>query len=199
MGETKPRTGRTRVSKASEVVSKKAEEVLPKTTGRSRVSKADDVVKKVEAETRSAVSASTRVRPQSKADEIGRKIESEVVKPQFRLSKMPCHIQKSQHSVPSPCVHNQCVCPKAIFLHLLSCFISPFPISRLIPIFFCDCPLPFILCDEVRWSDCRIRNQKFQVFFKLKRSQNFYQITELNSVPSFKIHDTPQRNSRFIC
>ena len=72
----KPRTGRSRISKASEAVSKRAEEILPKSGGRSRVSKSDDIASKITGENRAAA-APARRRPDSKADDFARKIGGE--------------------------------------------------------------------------------------------------------------------------
>ncbi len=83
----KPRTGRTRISKASEVVSEKAKEVLSRSdenlgttvpARRRPDSKADDIQRKITSEAAPAVSAPVRRRPDSKADEIERKISPEV-------------------------------------------------------------------------------------------------------------------------
>lgn len=70
----KERTGRNRVSKANQVTGKIPGNQVP--SGRSRVSKADQVAKKVDSASRSTPSASVRVRPSSKVDEISRKIPS---------------------------------------------------------------------------------------------------------------------------
>ena len=83
----KPRTGRTRISKASEVVSEKAKEVLSRSdenlgaavpARRRPDSKADEIERKITSEAAPAVSAPIRRRPDSKADEIERKISPEV-------------------------------------------------------------------------------------------------------------------------
>ena len=72
----KERTGRSRVSKADEVVNK-VNAPEPAAPVHSRVrpsSKTDEIGKKIPVETHSPVERPTRVRPASKADEIGRKI-----------------------------------------------------------------------------------------------------------------------------
>ena len=63
-------------------------------TGRSRVSKADEIVNKIDMPAEAASSIHTRVRPASKTDEISRKIPS----PKPAADRRPSHPEPQQAS-----------------------------------------------------------------------------------------------------
>ncbi len=123
----KPRTGRNRVSKADEAASRRKEEVIRETGGRSRVSKAGDISRKIPTdnapaspsgrsrvskshdiarkigeENRTADAVSARRRPESKADEVMRKIPSNPAPvPAERIDRGP-QIPQPSRSIPIP-------------------------------------------------------------------------------------------------
>ena len=127
MGDMKPRTGRSRISKADEAARKRADEVLPNTggrdrvskagdisrkipaheassspSGRSRVSKTDEIARKIGEENKPAANIPTRRRPESKADEISRKIPSNPAPiPAQRVDPAP-QIPQPSRAIPIP-------------------------------------------------------------------------------------------------
>ena len=97
----KERTGRSRVSKADEIVNKidmPAEAAAPVHTRVRPASKTDEISKKIPGS--SAAAAPTRVRPASKTDEISRKIPSSPKPAADRRPSNPAPQQASSRVTP---------------------------------------------------------------------------------------------------